>query len=162
MKVLGNGVALLGGLCAVLLVSCGKSEKARTPGRGEGAARQVRVARTELRPMERAVQVVGTLSAHDEATVAAQVAGQIEKFHVDLGDRVAANQEMALIDTTSYEALARASAANLAKATAAAANASRNLKRIQDLQRDQIASSSELDQATADAASASAEVKAVE
>jgi RND family efflux transporter MFP subunit len=112
--------------------------------------------------MERALHVVGTLSAHEEVTVAAQVAGQIEKFHVDLGDRVAAGQEMALIDTTSYEALARASAANLAKATAAAANVSRNLKRIQELQKDKIASSSELDQATADAASASAEVKAVE
>src|SRR5436309_4232927 len=136
MKVLGNGVALLGGLCAVLLVSCGKSEKARTPGRGEGAARQVRVARTELRPMERTVQVVGTLSAHDEATMAAQVAGQIEKSHVDVGDRVTAGEELALIDTTSYEALARLSAANLTKAIASAANAAQNLKRVQELQKE--------------------------
>ena len=53
-------------------------------------------------------------------TVAAQVAGQIEKTHVDVGDRVTAGQELALIDTTSYEALARQSAANLTKATASA------------------------------------------
>ena len=57
--------------------------------------------------MERAVQVVGTLSAHDEATVAAQVAGQLEKSLVDLGDRVTTGQEMVLIDVTAYEALVR-------------------------------------------------------
>ena len=162
MKVLGNGVALLGGLCAVFLVSCGKSEKARTPGRGEGAARQVRVARTELRPMERTVQVVGTLLAHDEATVAAQVAGQLETSHVDVGDRVIAGQELTLIDTTAYEALARQSAANLAKAVASATNAAQNLKRVQDLQKERIASTSELDQAVAEAGKGQADVKAAE
>jgi multidrug efflux pump subunit AcrA (membrane-fusion protein) len=57
--------------------------------------------------MERALHVVGILQAHDEAVVAAQVAGQIEKTVVDLGDRVSAGQELALIDTASYEALAR-------------------------------------------------------
>jgi multidrug efflux pump subunit AcrA (membrane-fusion protein) len=113
-------------MCTAFLISCGKSDQSKSV-RSETAPRAVRVARAELRPMERALHVVGTLSAHEEVTVAAQVAGQIEKFHVDLGDRVEAGQEMALIDTTSYEALARASAANLAKAAAAAANASRNL-----------------------------------
>jgi RND family efflux transporter MFP subunit len=81
---------------------------------------------------------------------------------VDLGDHAAAGQELALIDTTSYDALARQSAANLAKAKASAANAARNLQRIQDLYRDKIASISELDQAVADAEQAQAEVKAAE
>jgi RND family efflux transporter MFP subunit len=112
--------------------------------------------------MERAVQVVGTLAAHDEVTVAAQVAGQVEKSHVDVGDRVTAGQELALIDTTSYEALARQSAANLAKAVASAANAAQNLKRVQDLQQEKIASASELDVAIAEAGKAQADVKAAE
>lgn len=146
----------------LLLISCSKPDNARPAKPDAGPARAVRAVRAELRPMERALFVVGTLSAHEEATIAAQVAGQIEKFHVDLGDRVTAGQELALIDTTSYDALARQSAANLAKARASADNAARNLKRVQDLQKDKIASSSELDQATADAASTSAEVKSAE
>ena len=156
------GVALLGGLGAVFLVSCGKAEKTRMPNRGEGPARQVQVARAELRPMERTVPLVGTLSGHDEATMAAQVAGQIEKSHVDVGDRVTAGQELALIDTTSYEAYARQSAANLAKAKASAANAAQNLNRVQDLQKEKIASASDLDQAVAEAGKSQADVTAAE
>jgi RND family efflux transporter MFP subunit len=95
-------------------------------------------------------------------TIAAQVAGQVEKFPADLGDRANAGQELALIDTTSYEALAQQAAANLAKATAAATNAARNLKRTEDLQKDKIASASEYDKALADADSTTAEVKAAE
>lgn len=124
--------------------------------------RQVRVARAELRPMERVLHVVGTLAAREQATIAAQVAGQLEKSYVDIGDRVKAGQELALIDTTSYEAYANASAANLARANASAANAAQNLKRIQDLQKERIASTSDLDSAIADASRTRSEVKAAE
>lgn len=144
-----------------LLASCGKPDNAK-PARPDAAPRAVRVARAELRPMERALQVTGTLSAREEATVAAQVAGQIETSLVDLGDRVVAGQELVLIDTKSYDALGRESAANLARATATAANAARNLKRVQELQRDRIASTSELDTAVSEAEKAQADVKAAE
>lgn len=146
---------------SALLLSCGKPDNAK-PARRDAAPREVRVARAELRLMDRSLRVVGTLSAHDEATVAAQVAGQIEQSHVDIGDRVTAGQELALIDKTSYEALAQQSAANLARAGASAANATQNLKRIQELQRNSIASASELDQAIADVGQAQADVKAAE
>jgi RND family efflux transporter MFP subunit len=149
-------------LCAAILASCGKAEKAGSPRPTSAPARAVRVANVELRPMERSLQVVGTLSAHEETTVAAQVAGQIEKSRVDLGDKVTAGQELALIDTTSYEALARQSAANVAKARANATNAAQNLKRTQDLQQEKIASGSDLDQAIAESDAAHAEVKAAE
>lgn len=160
MKFARFSLLVLGVLPALALVACGKTEKpaAQRAGDGDGV-RAVRVARVELRTMERSLQVVGTLSAHEETTVAAQVAGQIEKYRVDLGDHVTAGQELALIDTTAYEALSRQSAANLAKATASAANAAQNLKRIQDLQRDRIASGSDLDQAVAENEQAQAEVK---
>ena len=146
-----------------LLVSCGKRENAtQTAKKPDAPPRAVRVTAAEMRPMERVVQVTGTLSAREEATVAAQVAGQIEKSLIDLGDRVTAGQELVLVDTTSYEALVRESAANLARAQAAATNASRNLKRTQDLQKDEIASTSELDTAASDAEKAQADVKAAE
>ena len=112
--------------------------------------------------MERTVQVVGTLAARDEATVAAQVAGQLEKIPVDLGDRVTADQELALIDTAAYDVLVRQSAANLARVQASAANATQNLQRIQDLRQENIASTSDLDQSVAEAARTRADVKAVE
>ena len=112
--------------------------------------------------MERVLHVVGTLAAQEQATIAAQVAGQLEKNYVDIGDHVKAGQELALIDTTSYEALANASSANLARANASAANAAQNLKRIQDLQKERIASTSDLDSAVADASRTRSEVKAAE
>lgn len=142
------------------LTGCGKKDGAAAA--PAIAPREVRVARAELRPVERVLYVVGTLSAHEETTVAAQVEGQIENFRVDLGDRVTTSQELALIDTTSYEALARQSAANVAKAVASAENTAQNLKRVQELQKDKIASTSELDQAIASADEARAEVKSVE
>ena len=149
--------------CAVGLtaVSCDKpADNKKGASRPDAAPRQVKTVRAELLPMERALPVVGTLSAYEEVTLAAQVAGQMEKFPADLGDRAPAGQELALIDTTSYEALAQLAAANLAKAVAAATNAARNLNRVRDLQRDQISSASEFDKAMADADSAAAEVKA--
>ena len=145
-----------------LLTSCGKSAAPQPSAPKESAPREVQVTRAALRPMERTLQVVGTLAAQNEATVAAQVAGQLEKNLVDLGDPVKAGQEIALIDTTSYAALASASAANLARANASAANAAQNLKRAEDLQREQIASTSDLEAAVADAARTRAEVKAAE
>lgn len=146
---------------ALLLAACDKADKTK-PAPGIAAPRTVRVGRVASRPMERALHVVGTLSARDEATVSAQVAGQIEKYHVDFGDRVTANQELVLIDVTAYEALVRQSAANLARATASAANAAQNLKRIQELQKEKIASTSDLEQAVAESGKTQADVKAVE
>lgn len=154
-------LGLPGVLCALLLVSCSPADKPK-PASAETTPRKVRVGRVEMRPMERMLPVVGTLSARDEATVAAQVAGQIEKNHVDFGDRVTAGQELVLIDVTAYEALVRQSAANLARATASAANAAQNLKRVQDLQREKIASTSDLDLAVAESGKTQADVKAVE
>lgn len=161
MKLGRHHLALLGAVFASLLVSCGKSSDTKA-GRADAAPRSVRVARAELRPMERALQVVGTLAARDEATIAAQVAGQLEKISVDLGDTVTNGQELVLIDTTSYDALVRQSDANLSRAKAGAANAARNLQRAQDLQKDKIASASDLDQATAEAGRTQADVKSAE
>ncbi|MBE0542971.1 MAG: efflux RND transporter periplasmic adaptor subunit [Verrucomicrobia bacterium] len=151
--------------CALLaagLTACGKSEAAKTTVPGESPARTVRVAPAVLRPMEHSLPVTGTLLAQEDATIAAQVAGQLETLQVDVGDSVKAGQELALIDTTSYEAFARQSAANLARATASAANAAQNLKRMQNLQQDKIASTSDLDLAVAEDSRARAEVKAAE
>lgn len=154
-----NQLALL--VLAGMLSACNQPNSAK-PARPETPTRTVRVMPVTLRPVEHVLTVTGALLAQEDATIAAQVAGQLERLHVDVGDFVKAGQELALIDTTSYEAAARQSAANLARATASAANAGQNLKRIQNLQQDRIASTSDLDLAVAEDARARAEVKAAE
>lgn len=141
--------------------ACSKTAE-RNAATTAASPRAVLLARAELRPMERVVHAVGTLAPHEEATVAAQVAGPLERLFVDLGEPVRAGQELALIDTTAYEALARQSAANLARAHAAASNAMQNLRRVESLRAANIASESDLDQARAQALQAQADVKAAE
>lgn len=150
--------------CAVLaggLVSCSKSQGETAKSRSDGPI-PVTIAKVAAVPMDRALPIVGTLFAKDEATIGAQVEGQVEKTRVDFGDRVTVGQELALIDTTSYEAFVRQSAANLAKAKASALNTEQSLKRVQELQKDKISSASDLDAAVAQAEQARAEVKAAE
>ena len=143
------------------LVSCSKPQDEATKTRTDAAV-AVSVAPVESIPLERSISIIGTLFAKDEATIGAQVEGQVEKTLVDFGDRVTTGQELALIDTTAYQAQARQSAATVAKAKASALNAEQNLKRVQDLQKDKISSASDLDKAVADAEQARAEVKAAE
>lgn len=152
----------LGLLCLGLATSCGKKKPAAPDATKSPPPREVQITTVTQHPLERTIQVVGTLSAREAATIAAQVAGQLEQTLVDLGDHVSAHQALALIDTTAYEALAAATAANLARAQASASNAAQNLNRIQALQRDRIASTSDLDAANAEAARTRAEVKVAE
>ena len=143
---------------AVVLTSCsGKKE-------GVSARREnlipVDVQSVATVEIDRALPVVGTLFAKDEATIAAEVEGKVEKTLVDFGDRVKPGQELALIDTTSYEALARQAAANVAKMRATADNAEKELKRLEAL--GGVASPSDRDKAVAAVDQTRAEVKAAE
>lgn len=154
-------ITLAVALTAMGLVSCSKKEAA--PGKQvRDDAVPVTVAKVELLPMDRTLPVVGTLFPKDEATVGAEVEGRVEKTMAEFGDRLTARQEIAAIDTATYEAQVRQTAANLAKAQASADNATQTLKRIEELKKNGIASGSDLDKAVADAAQWNAEVKSVE
>lgn len=152
---------LLAALFALAGASCSKP---RTDANSHNHAETVTVTvvPVETIRLDRTIPIVGTLYPKDEATIAAEVEGRVEKTLVDFGDRVTGGQELAQIDTITYEALANQAAANLAKAKATAANAEQNLKRIEELRRDNIASQSDLDKAVADAEQARAEVQAAE
>jgi membrane fusion protein (multidrug efflux system) len=154
-------LAIFFALAAPSFVSCSKSN-GQAPARREEDAVLVTTAKVESVPSDRAIPVWGTLFPKDEATVSAEVEGKVEKTMAEFGDRLKAGQEIAQIDTTSYEAFARQSAANLAKAKASALNAEQNLNRIQELGKEKIASASDLDKAFAEAEQARAEVKAAE
>jgi membrane fusion protein (multidrug efflux system) len=120
----------------------------------------VTVVRAELVPLDRSLPIVGTLYAKDEATIAAEVEGRVEVTRFELGDRVKEGQELALIDTGSYAALAQQAAARLAQAQAAATNADGELRRQLALESTGIASPADLDTARAGAESARANVAA--
>ena len=144
-----------------MAAGCSKSPSSK-PAATRDPAVPITVAAVEIVPLDRTLPVVGTLFPKDEATIGAQVEGQVERTLVDFGDRVKAGQDLALIDTDSYEALARQSEANVARAKASSLNAEQNFKRAEDLRRNNIASAADLDLATAQAEQARAEVKAAE
>jgi membrane fusion protein (multidrug efflux system) len=122
----------------------------------------VTVAPVETIRLDRTLPVVGTLHARDAATVAAEVEGRVERTMAEFGDRVRAGQEIALIDTDSYAALANQAAARVRQARAVAVAAGHELARQVELRRGGIASSSEYDLAVASADQARAGVAAAE
>src|ERR1041385_3685648 len=115
-------------LALALVVSCSRPAASGVKTEIDDAL-PITVARVEVLPMDQSLDIWGTLYAKDEATLGAEVECKVEKTLVDFGDRVKAGQELALIDTTTYDALARQAEANLAKAKASADNAELNLKR---------------------------------
>lgn len=146
---------------ALVAVGCSRPSAAKDTAVVEESI-PVKVATVEVSPVEKTLPVVGSLAAKSEAVVSARVEGQVERTLVDFGARVKKEQELARIDTASYEALANQAAANVAKARASATNAAQNLKRISELQASRISSASEFDGAEAQAAQARADLKAVE
>ena len=122
----------------------------------------VTVAPVERVPMDRTLPVVGTLFPKDEAVVAAQVQGVVQKTAVEFGDRVQEGQEIAQIDTETYAALARQAEAELAKSRAFLLNAEHELKRQLELERSGVASPSDMDGARTAAETARGTVAAAE
>jgi HlyD family secretion protein len=149
-------------LASLLLTSCSKPNPARNPLSSGETVIPITVACVESVPLDRVIPVVGTLFAKDEATLAAEVEGRVEKTLVEFGDRINEGQLLAQIDTTTYEALARQATANLTRARATGLNAEQSLKRIQELRKQSIAPESDLDAAVAEAEQARATVKAAE
>lgn len=109
---------------------------------------------------DRMVSIVGTLYPKDEATIAAQVEGSVERTLVDFGDRVRTNQDLAFIDTASYEAQLEQTVGALAKAEANLSNARQNFDRVEKLRKEGVASESDYDQGKAQLNQWDAEVKA--
>jgi len=151
-------------LLALLLVTasgCSRKDDARSKHSADDSI-AVTLAAVGMTNVDRTIPVVGTLFPKDEATLAAEVEGRVERTMVEFGDRLTNGQLIAQIDTTTYEALARQASANVARAKATAANAEQNLKRTRELNKSAIASASELDQTIAAAEQAFSEVKAAE
>lgn len=78
----------------------------------------VRVASAAQRTIERTVDLVGTLRADQEATVAAEVEGKVKEVSVDIGDRVEAGRALARLDQKMLSAALRQAEARAKNARA--------------------------------------------
>src|SRR5258705_10925553 len=116
-------------VAAWALVGC-KHEAAapRTVTRND--AIPVRVAVATNVAWDKTVSIIGTLYPKDEATIGAQVEGSVERTLVDFGDRLTNEQDIAFINTGSYQARLDQAAGNLIRAEATLANARKNFDRI--------------------------------
>ena len=109
---------------------------------------------------DQTVTIVGTLYPKDEATLGAEVEGSVEKTFIEFGERVKAGQDLATIDSDTYEALLQERKGNLARAEANLANARQNLARSLKLADTGAVSDSDLDTAKSLVAQSEAEVAA--
>jgi len=143
-----------------LLVAGCTRESAAPPKERRSEATPVVVATVTNVAWDKVVSIVGTLYPKDEATIGAQVEGTVERTLVDFGDRVQTNQDLAFIDTGSYEAQLDQAIGNLAKAEANFVNAGKNFVRVEELKKGKVASESDYDLAKAQLDQWEAEVKA--
>jgi membrane fusion protein (multidrug efflux system) len=146
--------------CAAVLIVSGCNRQAGPAREHRSEGTPVTVAQVTNAAWDRAVSIIGTLYGKDEATLGAQVEGSVEETLVDFGDRVQTNQDLAFIDTGSYEAQLEQAVGNLAKADANLTNARKNFARIAELRKGSVASESDYDQAQAVLDQWEAEVKA--
>jgi len=145
--------------CLLALAACSKP-KGEAGRRDRNAPLAVTAAEVRLDPWERTILLVGTLAANQEARIAAEVEGSIERTHVEIGDLVDAGNELAQIDTDSYQGMVNLQTANLAKAQASAENMAENLARLERLKQTGSVSPTDFDQAVAGNKQAQAEVNA--
>jgi len=128
-------VVLAAGLA---FASCSKSETAQARGRDE-AAKPVKTEAVRQETVRRSVEVVGTLTAVDEATISSEADGVVSRILVDLGDRVTAGQVMVELDREkaqySYEQQKAAVARALAKYGASAPDRLPAIEQTPDVQR---------------------------
>ena len=102
MKFTAKWVALASILPIAALVSCGQHDPSAPSSRAK-QDRNVRVARVELRPMERAIPATGTLAPQEQSTLSAKIAGRLERINVDIGSEVRRGDVLAQIEPRDYE-----------------------------------------------------------
>ncbi len=104
-------------LAAILLALTTVSLDAGTAAAQEGASR-VRVDAVRSEPLSQTVPVIGRLVARQAGSVAARISGPILEFRVEVGDRVAAGDIIAVLDDATMRAQRDLAAAGLAVARA--------------------------------------------
>jgi RND family efflux transporter MFP subunit len=104
-----GGLALAFALStAIVAGGCSKSTataegKDGKDGKGAGEAKEVTLFTVVAQPVERAVEVTGTLDAFERVTVAAKVPGRIGAMPIDLASRVKSGDVIARVELVDYQ-----------------------------------------------------------
>lgn len=83
---------LIAGLAALVLAGCGREEAARIANDETVPVEVIEAARSEVAPT---ASYSGTVTPWRKALLGAQIQGPVEKFHVEVGDRVAKGELLA-------------------------------------------------------------------
>jgi RND family efflux transporter MFP subunit len=107
-------------VCGFLWSGCGRSTSAAKPAAETALSSPLPVTVTPVRAQEvsRQIELVGTLEANDQVTVAAEIDGQIAAMEADLGDRVALSQVLARINEAEFRYAVDSAEGNLTQALA--------------------------------------------
>lgn len=100
-------------LAAVLVVALGGGGLAAANWFGQKESAPVATVTVTLGDVERTVTALGKIKPKDYVDVGTQVSGQLEKVHVEVGDKVKQGDLIAEIDSTVYETRVRTGRANL-------------------------------------------------
>lgn len=133
--------AALLAIVATTLAGCGREDAAPV-----AAPPPVMVERVEGHRIEDRLEATGQLIAPSQADVAAQVGGQVTAISRDEGSAVAENDIVIEIDPERRQLEAQSARAMLVQAEAQAAEAQRDLVRVQKLHAQGVAADAKLDQ----------------
>jgi RND family efflux transporter MFP subunit len=136
---------------AVLLLALGGVARAQAPAAS---------ATVELREVDDVYAADAVIESVRQATVSAQIAGQLTQLYVDAGDRVKRGQLLARIDTREADAQVATAGAQVARAEAALAQAQLEHDRTKSLVAQNFVSHAALDKADADLKTARAALDA--
>jgi RND family efflux transporter MFP subunit len=132
---------VLASAAALLLLAAGGPATAQAPAAS---------AAVELREVEDVYAADAVIESVRQATVSAQIAGQLTQLLVDAGDRVKRGQLLARIDTREADAQVASAGAQVAQAEAALAQAQLEHDRTKSLVAQGFVSQAALDKANAD------------
>ncbi|MDB5320973.1 MAG: family efflux transporter, subunit [Phycisphaerales bacterium] len=100
--VLTTTVAALAAVAATMLTACERKGQAQTLGRGATTV-PVTLRAVKLLPVQRSVDVVGTLFGDEETVVSAKVPGRIIALYKDIGDTVAPGEPLVQLKPNDYQ-----------------------------------------------------------
>ncbi len=137
--------AIVASLTVIFLIA-GCGEESGGPAQSQSAP-PVMVARVVVRDVVDRITATGQLVAKAEATIAAQIPGQVTAISVEEGDAVSEGQILLEIDPERRQLELASAEAHLAEASAQVVETWRGMDRIQNLNRRDAASQSRLDEA---------------
>ena len=116
----------------------------------------------ELGSIEGYLNYNGTVKGLNEATIISQTAGVIEKFSIKVGQRVSAGQVIAQVENSAQKAAVEQAKAGVLAAETAYEKAQADLKRIENLHSENVATKDNLELAHLNVKSALAQLKGAE